>query len=147
MWGGPGWCLWGLLARQEAGLTGAGSGGRTERAAIFLSAAQGFVDGLGVGEGVEQVGRDEDDIGAGLHAGVVLAAHAFAEVEVGRGASGSSWLALLIRDILARVEGQGQIESFRALRSTPAVGRAVAPIGAAFCMTRLRSGRAQKPCP
>ena len=74
-------CFWGLL-RGGGGPSGAwcradGSGGD------LFEAAQGFVDGLGVGEGVEQVWRDEDDVGTGLHAVVVFAAHTFAEVEVG----------------------------------------------------------------
>ena len=49
-----------------------------------LEGAQGFVDGLGVGEGVEQVGGDEDDVCAGLHAVVVFAADCLAEVEMPR---------------------------------------------------------------
>ena len=64
--------------RPGAGRGADGAGGD------LLEATQSFVDGLGVGEGVEQVGGDEDDVGAGLHAVVVLAAHTFAEVEMPR---------------------------------------------------------------
>ena len=75
------------LLRGGGGSAGAGRGA-DGAGGDLLEAAQGFVDGLGVGEGVEQVGGDEDDVGSGLHAVVVFAAHAFAEVEVGARRSG-----------------------------------------------------------
>lgn len=49
----------------------------------FLETTECFVDGLGVGECVEQVGGDDDDVCTLLHAVVEFAAKAFAEVEVG----------------------------------------------------------------
>ena len=45
--------------------------GRTERAAIFLRPRRASLTDSDR-EGVEQVGRDEDDVGTGLHAVVVL---------------------------------------------------------------------------
>jgi hypothetical protein len=45
--------------------------------------AERFVDGFGVGKGIEKIGRDEPDIDPGLHAVVKFAAHAFAQVEFG----------------------------------------------------------------
>lgn len=61
---------------------GGGAGGA---GGDFLEAAEGFVDGVRVGEGVEEVGCEEDDVGAGLHAVVILAADALAEIEVWAG--------------------------------------------------------------
>jgi hypothetical protein len=49
----------------------------------LFQAAEGVVDGVGVGEGVHEVGGDEDYVGAFLNAGVVLAADFLAEVEGG----------------------------------------------------------------
>jgi hypothetical protein len=49
----------------------------------LLQGAQGLVDGGGVGEGVEQVGLDEDEIAALLHSLRIFAPDALAEVEVG----------------------------------------------------------------
>ncbi len=49
----------------------------------LLEAAERFVDRLGVGEDIEQVGGDDDDVSSLSHALVEFAANAFAEVEVG----------------------------------------------------------------
>ena len=69
--------------RGGGGFAGAGRG--TDGAGgDLLEAAQGFVDGLGVREGVEQVGCDENDVGSSLHAVVVFAADRLAEVEMPR---------------------------------------------------------------
>jgi hypothetical protein len=79
--------------------------------------AKGFVDGVGVGEGVEQVGGDQDDVGSLLHAGVVLAAHAFAEVERGALGEGVEFRRLLHVLIIApsdcAARRERQIWSFR----------------------------------
>ena len=79
-----------VRARDRTGLIRGGGGpsgarhGPDGASGDLFEAAQGFVDGLGVGEGVEQVGCDEDDVGSGLHAVVVFAAHRLAEVEMPR---------------------------------------------------------------
>ena len=44
--------------------------------------AERVIDGVGVGKGVHQVRGEEDDVGALLHALVVLTADALGEVEV-----------------------------------------------------------------
>jgi len=44
--------------------------------------AERVIDGVGVGKGVHQVRDEEDDVGALLHALVVLTADALGEVEV-----------------------------------------------------------------
>ncbi len=50
----------------------------------LLEGAQGFVDGFGVGEGVEEVRGDEDDVGSALHAVVVFAAYGLAHLQRAR---------------------------------------------------------------
>ncbi len=50
----------------------------------LLEGAEGFVDGFGVGEGVEEVGGDEDDVGSVLHAVVVFAAYGLAPIQRAR---------------------------------------------------------------
>ena len=47
----------------------------------LFEAAEGLVHGLGVGEGVEEVGCEEDEICSRLRLRVMLAADTFAEVE------------------------------------------------------------------
>ena len=64
---------WDAAASADRRLRGAVGNG--------LECAEGVVDGFGVGEGVEEVGGDEHEVRALLHAGVVLAADGFAEVE------------------------------------------------------------------
>jgi hypothetical protein len=47
----------------------------------LLERAESFVYRFRIGEGIEKVGGDEDDVGALLHAVEMLAAHSVAEVE------------------------------------------------------------------
>jgi hypothetical protein len=46
-----------------------------------LQTAKGFVDRFGVGEGVHEVGHEQDDVGALLHAVEVFAPDGLGEVE------------------------------------------------------------------
>ena len=47
----------------------------------FFKGAEGFIDCFRIGEGIEEIGGDEDNVGALLHALEVLAANPLAEVE------------------------------------------------------------------
>jgi len=57
--------------------------------------AEGVIDGVGVGKGVHQVRGEEHDVGALLHALVVLAADALGEIEVRAFAQGVEFERLL----------------------------------------------------
>jgi hypothetical protein len=65
---------------SDGGGLAAAGGGRAGGG--LLEGAESFVDGFGVGEGVEKVGGDQDEVGSLLHAVEVFAADAFAEVEI-----------------------------------------------------------------
>ena len=71
----PGLLCSGGLAVSWGGTDGTGGD--------LLQRAQSFVDGLGVGEGVEQVQVDDREVCPLLQAVGVFAANAFAEIEVG----------------------------------------------------------------
>ena len=68
----------------------------------FFQAAEGFVDGVGVGEGFHEFGRDENDIGSLLHSFVVLATDTLAEVE-GRTLGEAIWFTRLLHIVESRL--------------------------------------------
>jgi len=73
-----------ILLRRVKRLSAFGGG----QALIF---SERVVDGVGVGKGVHQVRGEEDDVGSLLHALVVLASDALAEVEVRAFAKGGEF--------------------------------------------------------
>lgn len=62
----------------------------------LFEAAEGLVDCFGVGEGVEEVGCEEDEVGARLHLRVVMPRTPLLKSRPGRGASGSSSVSFFI---------------------------------------------------
>jgi hypothetical protein len=73
--------LWVLGVR--GGLTGFGLSALGGAVCDLFETAEGFVDGIGVGEGFQEVGGDHDDVGSLLEQVRVLAADSLAEVEGG----------------------------------------------------------------
>ena len=80
-----GFIFGGGVSIGNAGVTGVEFGGCSGAArgadGDGLQTAERFVDRLRVGEGVQEVGREEDNVGAVQHAVVVFAPDGFGEVK------------------------------------------------------------------
>ena len=77
------------------GTAGQESGAFRGAVCDLFQAAESFVDCVGVRESFHELGRDENDVGSLLHAFVVFAANALAEVEGGALVEGIGFTRLL----------------------------------------------------